>query len=224
VIVILMISGFTIVVDAGNIAANEMIDYLGATQSITSKLRDNQTTLDTIARNLGGAAKEGAATDEQLKNIGPTLSDVRDMVRHLPETLPESKPVSDEERRRVAVSSIVIRVTTSILLGFLVRVLFNLYRYIARLSAFYEARAAALSLAGSLDATVLERTATLLSPDSIDLGKMPDARSKQVVDILKQVASMYPGRQRGFFTWPSLGLVITNMSLSLCASQTAPRV
>jgi hypothetical protein len=76
-----------------------------------------------------------------------------------------------------------------IVILFFVSILVNLYRYNIRLSAYYDARADALSLIeGPIQQSAFEKLVQTLSPDHHDVGRPPKLPTEYAVDIAKSLA------------------------------------
>lgn len=104
---------------------------------------------------------------------------------------PESSS-SQASMTSVLVSAIVTRISSIVLLLFLVQILVPLYRYNTRLAAYYEARGDSLELLnledlGCLDG--LERLVSSLSPDSVTFGKSPSTPVEQTMELAKLALS-----------------------------------
>jgi hypothetical protein len=187
---LVIVAGFSLVAAAGNLATLETVDYVGEAVALRTRLLGAEQALDRVNAKLGEKERTLPVISAALQTLAGETGDMRDVLRRLPEALSASEAARATDRQRVMVASIVIRLTAGLLLGYLIQVLLNVYRYNARLIAFYEARADALLLAGELDAAVLEKTAKLLFPDKLELDKAPDAPAKQVVEMLKQLTTL----------------------------------
>lgn len=193
---LVIIGGFSLVASAGSLATTETIDYFAQASIIQSGLGANERALSMIASKMQDKDRNDSELKKQLDAVSGVLAGIRESVNGLPKSLPDSKEVREADRQRAMISAVVIRITTGILLGFLVQVLLTVYRYNARLTAFYEARADALLVAGELDSGSLEKVAKLLFPERLDLDKIPESPSKQVIDMLKQLRPLSEQRSK----------------------------
>jgi hypothetical protein len=99
-----------------------------------------------------------------------------------------------------AKDSLVLAVQTNInrfgpllIIMFMISILLALYKYDARLSAYYHSRADALEmLDAGVDTDRFDKLATALSPEKYDFGKMPRSPADQAVEIAKSVLSRSP--------------------------------
>lgn len=95
---------------------------------------------------------------------------------------------SFESETSTLVSVIVTRVSSIILLLFLVQILVPLYRYNTRLAAYYEARGDALEILDFNDPGCiegLERLVSALSPDSVTFEKHPATPLNQSLSMVR---------------------------------------
>ena len=85
----------------------------------------------------------------------------------------------------------VTRFGAMIIIIFFVSILVNLYRYLMRLSAYYEARGDILSIMSVKHATSQQmRTyVDVFSPESYDFGRAPKSPSEQAVELAKTIIS-----------------------------------
>jgi len=186
-IVVLVVGGFALVASAGSLATIESIDYFAQASGIQAELGSNERALSAVASKMQDKDRSDADLVKELGLVEGHLAALRASMNELPKSIPDAKEGRDADRQRAAIAAIVIRITTGVLLGFLTQVILSVYRYNARLAAFYEARADALLVAGELDTGTLEKVAKLLFPERLDLDKIPESPSKQVVDMLKQL-------------------------------------
>jgi hypothetical protein len=189
-----IVIGFGVFVLAGTIAANEQVSFYREVKAIEFNLTQNQTALDRVFTQVKETKDGNANFAEELAKIGARMEQLAGSLRLLESSLPDTLKDSEDANRRLLISSITTRVAAASLLAFLVVVLVNLYRYNVRLAAFYRARSDALRLADGHSPTVLEKIAKLLSPDKLDIDKMPESPTKQVIDLLKQVAVVARGK------------------------------
>ncbi len=186
-IAVLVIGGFALVASAGSLATIETIDYFAQASAIQAGLGSDERALSAIASKMQDKDRSNADLVKELGLAEGNLAALRASVNELPKSIPDAKEGRDADRQRSAIAAIVIRITAGVLLGFLTQVILSVYRYNARLAAFYEARADALLVAGELDSGTLEKVAKLLFPERLDLDKIPESPSKQVVEMLKQL-------------------------------------
>jgi len=82
----------------------------------------------------------------------------------------------------------ITRFGTILFIIYTVSILLNVYRYIMKMAAYYEARADALLLMDSYDDNSSARYKSFvesLNAESIDFGKNPSTPIQQVIDIAK---------------------------------------
>lgn len=75
---------------------------------------------------------------------------------------------------------------------YIISVLLNVFRYVMRIAAYYEARAQALSLTVVLNekhATLFAELAATLSAEKIDFGNEPPTPTQQAIELLKVAKS-----------------------------------
>jgi hypothetical protein len=192
-----IIVGFGVFVLAGTIAANDQVSYYREAKAIQFNLAQNQNELQGLLGKLKEGKLDQPKLDEELGKLGVRIGQVADSVKLLEASIPDSLKDSEEANRRLLISSITTRIAAASLLAFLVVVLVNLYRYNVRLAAFYRSRSDSLLLAGHLGTANLEKIAKLLSPDALDIDKMPESPTKQVIALLKEVAAVAkPGTEK----------------------------
>jgi hypothetical protein len=89
--------------------------------------------------------------------------------------------------------SSVLRVTTILLIAFLVQILVSLYRYNTRLASYYDARADAV-LMTRFAGTEFDNLVELLSPDRFDFGRQPRSPMGNAVELAREI--LRTGRTR----------------------------
>ena len=90
----------------------------------------------------------------------------------------------------VLISTSVTRITAVLLLIFGAQVLINFYRYNLRLAAFYESRADAIELLGAKSLDNLAPIVASLSPEVIDLGKVPKTPTQEITELAKSLSEI----------------------------------
>ncbi|MEM6890971.1 MAG: hypothetical protein AAF636_22980 [Pseudomonadota bacterium] len=107
--------------------------------------------------------------------------------------LPEQDDFLSERNQffYVTLQSVLVRLTAVVLVLFLVRLLFSLYRYLTRLAAAHNSQADAIELI-NYDAENLSKLISALSPEKYDFGKTPRAPVDQAVDIVRAFAGSKP--------------------------------
>ena len=111
----------------------------------------------------------------------------------LNETLAETKTADT----LFVVSTLATRLGAAALLLFLIQILVPMYRYNARLVAFYHARADVLQLCDKQDPGYLNELAGVLSPDAVEFGKAPRTPTQELVDLVAQISSIPRGIKAG---------------------------
>src|SRR5580704_16474191 len=82
----------------------------------------------------------------------------------------------------------ITRFGTVVFIIYAVAVLLNVFRYVMKLAAYYEARAHALMLTKELgkDGTdALHKYAEILAAEKVDFGKEPSTPAENLIDLLK---------------------------------------
>lgn len=82
--------------------------------------------------------------------------------------------------------SVLVRITLVVLILFLVRLLFNLYRYLTRIAAAYDSKADAIDLV-SFDPDKLTKLVDAFSTEQFDFGKTPTGPVDQATEIIRAV-------------------------------------
>lgn len=190
-----IIIGFAVFVLAGTIASLEQVSYYREAKAIELSLFDNKNALDELI-NKGKATtpNDAAGIKADIVKISARIDDIGSSLKLFINSASNSASASEDANRRLLISSITTRISAASLLAFIVVVLINLYRYNVRLAAFYISRADTLKLIGQYDAKAIEQISKFLSPDKLDIDKMPDLPTKQVIDLLKQVTVVAKGK------------------------------
>lgn len=131
----------------------------------------------------------------EITKISTRIDDLDSSLKSFVQSAADSAKLSEDTNKHLLISSLTTRISAASLLAFIVVVLVNLYRYNVRLAAFYISRLDTLRLVGrTYDAKAIEQIAKLLSPDKLDIDKMPESPTKQVIDLLKEVAVVVKGK------------------------------
>lgn len=112
--------------------------------------------------------------------------------RELAATSSSGSVITPESQVSTLISVVVTRVSSIVLLLFLVQILVPLYRYNIRLAAYYDARGDALEIFdfdNFEDIEGLERLVAVLSPDSMTFGQQPTTPVEQLLELAKHTIS-----------------------------------
>lgn len=90
----------------------------------------------------------------------------------------------------ILIGTSVTRIGAVLLLIFGAKVLINFYRYNLRLAAFYNSRADAIELLGDDDLKGLRQLVSSLSTEQIELDKLPDTPTDDIIKIAKTISSI----------------------------------
>ena len=171
---------------ARNTPFNDLFEkkgYLDVLEATGDSLRANQANQDSIKADIDAFTKLGAAATAPSPPPKGKLPDTTDG------TFPGT---------RVALGAFftqtsVIRVTTILLIAFLVQILVSLYRYNTRLAGYYDARADAVLMTRFAGAE-FDKLVDLLSPDRFDFGRQPRSPASNAVELAREI--LRPGRPR----------------------------
>jgi len=90
----------------------------------------------------------------------------------------------------ILLGTAITRIGAVLLLIFGAQVLINFYRYNLRLAAFYDSRADAIELLGEGSIGDLLQLVSSLSPDQLEMGKIPKTPSQEVVELATAIAKL----------------------------------
>lgn len=142
-----------------------------------------------LMRMLGSAEARQVDLMRELRNIEEREDIAR---RELRAARTSGNVIGSESETAMLISVIVTRISSIVLLLFLVQILVPLYRYNTRLAAYYEARGDALEIV-SLDDPErlegLERLVASLSPDSVTFGQHPATPVDKVLGVARSALS-----------------------------------
>ena len=127
------------------------------------------------------AAAVAAAAAAAAKELNDAEQERNELAAEIATT-----PGTQDNVPAYAISVLSTRVGSVLLLVFLVQILTTLYRYNTRLSAFLDARADALQLAG-VGRTRFAQLVKLLSPDTVDYGRAPKSPARQAVALTENL-------------------------------------
>lgn len=183
---LLLIAGILTFIYAGDITRREdlsaeTVAYLDRAAKTTL---ENQTHITSAL--LLADVKEGKLTEKATENLKDAANSL-----HLTATLLkglEERPITYQGQMLNIISIATTRIGIVILLLFLVQILVPLFRYYARLAAFFDSRADVLVLAGS-NYDDLEKLINALSTENIDFGKLPVPPTQSAYELAKEVIS-----------------------------------
>jgi len=98
-----------------------------------------------------------------------------------------ANPLINDKSAPSETVSLTIRIGATVLIIFLVNVLFRVFKYLLRVAAFYNGRADGIEINKLFPKTDLETMMKTLSPDSFDISDLPDN------SILQDVATKIKG-------------------------------
>ena len=175
---------------AGDLAKREdlsqMADRLSTMSQLTLLASQRQAEANQIwARGVGTVYREllpamPAAALSSATGAAPAFQ-----IPPPPNILDRVLPASTDMPRLI--STVTTRIGAVLILIFLVQILLTTYRYTLRLAAFYDARADALELLGTLKASDLAEVTRALAPDAVEFDAMPASPRQTVVDVAKDV-------------------------------------
>ena len=183
------LAGFTIgeqIERARNTPLNDLFEkkgYLEDLKAINVSLRANQANQDSIKADIEAFTKFGAAAT--TRRPPPTGKP--------PDTTDGTLPGTGDTLGAFFMQTSVIRVTTILLIAFLVQILVSLYRYNTRLAGYYDARADAVLMTRFAGAE-FDKLVDLLSPDRFDFGRQPRSPAGNALELAREI--LRTGRQR----------------------------
>lgn len=166
-------------------ASSSMIYELEArdlyAQSLVSDIRD-------LEKKLLDPAISSEKKEYISRNLNYSKNDLESFTASTRSIASGSSSGSDSDIRYL-VTLIASKVGAVVLLLFLVRIFVHLYRYLLRLSAFYDARADCLQASSSDSAADLIEYLKFFSSDKLDFGKSPDSPVDQAIELSKDIIS-----------------------------------
>ena len=143
--------------------------------------------------NMESRKIEGSISHDSHARYKEQINSQERRLEKLNETLAETKTADT----LFVVSTLATRLGAAALLLFLIQILVPMYRYNARLVAFYHARADVLQLCDKQDPGYLNELAGVLSPDAVEFGKAPRTPTQELVDLVAQISSIPRGIKAG---------------------------
>ena len=119
-----------------------------------------------------------------LEELRPLLSEFRSEIATQLGRVVESNKARDSTE--IIISTLSTRIGTVLLLLFLVQILVSLYRYNAKLAAFYDGRADTLQMMGNIGSLHFDQIAKLTLADSLDFGKTDQLPAERAIELLRQ--------------------------------------
>jgi hypothetical protein len=166
-IILSLVAGIGVFVGAGWLTSREVSDVTG--RGLASHL----------------AIPSSGEQQTSWANLSNTVSELQDRI----------EIVGHQQFSTYAlVSTVSTRVGAALILFFLVQILVSLYRYNAKLAAFYDSRADAILLAGDGDEQVLEKYVKMLSTENFDFGEPPNTPAEHLAEIAKEAVRVKKGQ------------------------------
>jgi photosystem II stability/assembly factor-like uncharacterized protein len=152
-------------------------------EAIAKSLVENRETQDSLKVDIKAFTRLGEAA------VAPS----QPPPRVPPDNTDRKSSASDDTFGEFSMQSSVLRVTTILLIAFLVQILVSLYRYNTRLASYYDARADAV-LMTQFAGTEFDNLVELLSPDRFDFGRQPRSPMGNAVELAREI--LRTGRTR----------------------------
>ena len=134
---------------------------------------------------------------EELKELTKKVEDLRfSLKKQIAEVRQKVEKIADiprleREHWKNLVMTFATRFGLAAVLLLLVRILVSIYRYHARLAAFYDSKADALELAPTGDVVAFEKLCAAITPSAIDFQESADSIAEHAVEIAKKIT---PGK------------------------------
>lgn len=172
-------SSFPKGMESTKIFSGEAIHITSALDFARNNLPSNveEGDLSLTRREFEASATRYAQMTVRLEGVSAQIAD-----------LPKRGTLLDERNQYLLVTlqSVLVRVGAVVLILFLVRLLFNLYRYLTRIAAAHDSQADAIELTRG-DVEALPHVLSALSPERYDFGVAPKGPVDQAVDIIRAV-------------------------------------
>ena len=156
-------------------------DLLDKRRTLTSKL----SILEEQIR-VAKSASERRALEAELNDLKSEEMFLARQLASLSERQTNTKTQGTEQ----LISVLTTRIGSVLLLLFLVQILVTLYRYSARLAAYYDARADALVLAPSFQSLSFPDLVSCFSPERLDFGRTPNTPLQHAIELAKELSTV----------------------------------
>lgn len=177
-------AGVSIFVLAGALTKQEDLQY-------TERLLTQMLAATQRQAEVNRSWAEGVATAGQI------LARVQVSARPQDSAIPSLPPppdvfgrlLPDENSTPRMAATVATRIGAVLILIFLVQILVTMHRYTVRLAAFYDARADAIQLLGSVDGGALSVITQAMASEAIQFDVLPPSPASSAVDLAKEIVS-----------------------------------